>query len=116
MAFVSCHSIQDVSEQIHIYLQYRLSTSIIKRSNPIKGGSLLLNWDMVLRLGSPTFDKVSARVKTKREKIDFLSDVLVAIASLDLKFPNNNNQTRYTSIALTCTHVVVCCALQQYLK
>ena len=71
---------------------------------------------MVLRLGSPTFDKVTARVKTKREQTDFLSDVLVALASLDLKFPNNNNQTRYTSITLTCTTCSCLYALQQYLK
>ena len=33
--------------------------------------------------------------KTERTQIHFLSDVLVAVASLDLKIPNNNNNTRY---------------------
>ena len=36
--------------------------------------------------GSPTFDKVSV-IKTKRTQIHFLSDVLVAFASLNLKVP-----------------------------
>ena len=44
--------------------------------------------------GSPTFDKVSAwvgiiAIKTERTQIHFLSDVLIADASLDLKFPNS---------------------------
>ena len=43
-----------------------------------------------LQEGSPTFDKVSHKwvgiilIKTKRTQILFLSDVLIAVASLDL--------------------------------
>ena len=40
----------------------------------------------------PTFDKLSVgiiAVKTKRTKILFLSEVLVGVASLDLKVPSD---------------------------
>ena len=43
-----------------------------------------------LQEGSPTFDKVSLKwvgiilIKTKRTQIHFLSDVVIAVASLDL--------------------------------
>ena len=47
-----------------------------------------------LQEGSSTFDKVSAwvgiiAIKTERTQIHFLSDVLIADASLDLKVPNS---------------------------
>ena len=42
-----------------------------------------------LQEGSPTFDKVGIIAKkTERTQIHFLSDVLVAVASLDLEVPN----------------------------
>ena len=42
--------------------------------------------------GSPTFEKVSGwkgiiSIKTERTQIHFLSDVLIAVVSLDLKVP-----------------------------
>ena len=49
--------------------------------------------EIQLREGSPIIDKVSAwvgiiAVKTEKTQIHFLRDVLVAVASLDLKVPN----------------------------
>ena len=66
---------------------------------------LFLNLDMVPRNstqeGSPTFDKARQSkwlgiiaIKTERTQIHFLSDVLVAVASLDLKVPIRNLKRR----------------------
>ena len=48
----------------------------------------LNNWGQE---GSPTFDKVGwvgiIAIKTERTQIHFLSDILIVVASLDLKVP-----------------------------
>ena len=36
-------------------------------------------------------------IKTERTQIHFLSDVLIAVASLDLKVPKDGHKTRYAS-------------------
>ena len=51
-------------------------------------------WSLGIQLqeGPPTFDKVSGQdiiaIKAERTQIQFLSDVFIAVASLDLKVPN----------------------------
>ena len=50
-------------------------------------------WSLGIQLqeGSPTFDKVGwvgiIAIKTERTQIHFLSDILIVVASLDLKVP-----------------------------
>ena len=59
-----------------------------------------MSLEIQLQEGSPTFDKVIKwigiiAVKTKRtQKIHFLSDVLVVVASFDLKVPTNLRRRR----------------------